>query len=346
MGKHLLHSISSSASKRLLVAGKQRWDWPPSPYNAVQTTASQQPSFPPRPLFTPSPITKNRCNPQAAVVGRRALLSAAFTAPQLQTKTKTEPKAVPTFWPSLLSGCGMWLVLLQKCSNDKITRSCPQCPSYTQRHSRFCRSSPHPFLALIHFYWPAPLAYHSEGPAARNKQLRKSQWLNFIKSWDLHSTQTALPCVNAIEMGGDRKERQRPCYRDSRHKPQCMGSPDNVENMVKIRWANRWAGWTNFFLKVTQRLNWWCELISSSAAWGKTLFMPRTAEVCAWDTNLVKKSLTINSSAQHITIIRFSKCPHRCWHFCMAVGEKRGHRMLWEPATVYWSRRGCWQQLF
>lgn len=181
MGNHLLYSISFSAPKQLLVAGKKIWEWPPSSHNTVQTSASQQSSFPPKCLFTPSPITMNHCKPPAAAVGRRALLLATFTASQLQANTKTEPKALPMFWPSLLSGCEMWLALLQKGSNDKISRSFLQCLSCTQRHSRFFRSC-HLFLTLKHFYWPATLAHHCEGPAARNKQLRKSQLLNFITS--------------------------------------------------------------------------------------------------------------------------------------------------------------------
>lgn len=52
-------------------------------------------------------------NPLSAAVGGRALPS-EFTAHQLQTTTKTEPKALPTFWPSLLSGCEMWLALISE----------------------------------------------------------------------------------------------------------------------------------------------------------------------------------------------------------------------------------------
>lgn len=97
MRNHVLYSISFSAPKQLHVAGKKIWEWSPSPCNTVQTSASQQPSFPPKCLFTPSPISINHCKPPAAAVGRRALLSATFTATQLQTNTKTEPKALPTF---------------------------------------------------------------------------------------------------------------------------------------------------------------------------------------------------------------------------------------------------------
>lgn len=153
---------------------------------------------------------------------------------------------------------------------------------------------------------------------------------------DLHSN--SIPTYKCNGKGGGRKERWRPCYRDCRHKPRCTHSSDNVENMVKIRWANRWAGWTNFFLKGAQRLN-WSELSFSPAAWGKVLFMPRTAEVCAWDTILVKKTLIINSSAQNISIVRFSKCLYYYWCFCAGAGEKQTHRMQQEPEAVYQSRR-------
>jgi len=61
---------------------------------------------------------------------------------------------------------------------------------------RFCRSFPYLFLML--FYWPAPLAHHCKGPAARNKQLRKSQWL-ISSHVDLCSTQTAFLHANAME---------------------------------------------------------------------------------------------------------------------------------------------------
>lgn len=183
----------------------------------------------------------------------------------------------------------------------KITRSFPQCLHYTQRHFGFCRSLPRIFLALTCFYQPIPSAHHCEGPAARNKQLRKSQWLNFI-TWGFaqHSNSICICKCNGKEMG--RNEKQRSCYR---HKPQCSGSSDKVENMVKVSWANRWAGWTDFFLKWTQILN-WCELSFNPAAWGKALSIPRTADVHAWDTNLVKKSLIIKPN---ISIVGFSKCP-------------------------------------
>lgn len=89
-------------------------------------------------------------NPPSAAVGRRVLLS-VFTAHQLQTKTKTEPKALPTFWPSLLSGCEMWLALLQKGSNDKNHKTFlkgPFLPPETSQVLEFSSSFPytHSFL--------------------------------------------------------------------------------------------------------------------------------------------------------------------------------------------------------
>lgn len=82
----------------------------------------------------------------SVVVWRRALLS-VFTAHLLQTKTKMDPKALPTFSPSLPSGSEMWLALLQKSSNDKNHKDL----SYTQRYPRFYGSSPHLFFTLIVF---------------------------------------------------------------------------------------------------------------------------------------------------------------------------------------------------
>lgn len=122
------------------------------------------PAFHPKPLFIFSAITINHCSLQAAAV-RIPVLSAASTAPQLQTKTKTEPKLCQLSAPAnfLAVRCGCFY--FWKAPVTKITRSFSQCLSL---HPRFCRSSPHLFLAFIHFYGPASLVHHCEGPAVRN----------------------------------------------------------------------------------------------------------------------------------------------------------------------------------
>lgn len=151
-----------------------------------------------------------------------------FTVHQLQTKTKTEPKALPTFWPSLLSGCEMWLALLQKGSNDKNHKVFLTGPFLHPEASQVLQKFSSSILHTQCFYWPALLVHCCGGPAARNKQLRERWWLNFITSGF-----NSIPASKCNGKGEHGKQRWRPHCRHS--SPKGRSSWDNAK--IKVRLA-------------------------------------------------------------------------------------------------------------
>lgn len=222
----------------------------------------------------------------------RGMESSAFSSthsPFIQTKMKIEPKALPAFWPSLLSGCETKLAPLQKGSNDKIVWPFPHCFSNTKRYSRFQRNQPLPFLSIIQYYWPAPLVHHYEGPAARNKELRKSQRIDFIIHGFAHCLKS-IPIYKCSGKEGEVQERWRNSSRDSRNNPHRKSSSGNNENSVQTKRMN---GWMNKSLseRGTATAH-WCGLNFSPDAWGKEF--PVQHWVCAWDTHSVDNSLIID----------------------------------------------------
>lgn len=228
----------------------------------------------------------NHCSSQAAAVGHRVQPSAALTAPSLKDQSWTKSCA------RFLTQLAFWLWDQAGSTSERLQwQNCvafPQCLSDTQRHSRFCRNQPLLFLSIIQYYWPALLVHHCEGPAARNKELRKSQRLNFIIHGFAHCLES-IPIYKCSGKEGEVQERRRASSRDSRNNPHCKSSSDNKENLVHTKWMN---GWMNKSLseRGTGTAH-WCGLHFSPDAWGKEFSVPHWA--CAWDIHLVDNSLII-----------------------------------------------------